>query len=357
MAYTTIDNPTDYFNTVLYTGDMVDGDGTGHTQAITGVGFQPDWIWHKCRSHAQQHIIVDSVRGVSSYNFLNSSGDGAEATTNTNGTISSIDSDGITLENGSDSSAKANNAGASGRTYVFWNWLGGGSASSNTDGDITSSVSVNTTAGFSVGTFTGTGSIATVGTGLTGTQMVILKNRDTTSTNWVVYHDIVDGSYDFMYLNNTNDNSNSSLSHTLGDTFKVGTNNDTNATGDKYVFYAFKSIKGYSKLSTYTGNGNADGAFVYTGFKPAYILIKGTSTTRNWNLVDNKRLGYNVDNDRQYPNLSIADNTADPVDILSNGFKCRGTQTDTNSSGVEYVYYAVAENPFVTSTGIPTTAR
>ena len=147
MAYTTIDKPSDYFNTVSYTGDMVDGDGTGHTQSITGVGFQPDWVWHKGRSNARTHILVDSVRGLTNYNWLVSSGTTAELTTNTNGAIKSIDSDGITLENGNDSSSKSNNAGANGETYVFWNWLAGGTASSNTDGSITSSVSANTTSG------------------------------------------------------------------------------------------------------------------------------------------------------------------------------------------------------------------
>ena len=343
MAYTTIDKPSENFSTILYTGNNT------YPRSLTGFGHQPDFVWFKHRTVGYWHQLYDSVRGTGTGGgVLYTNRQDAQDDTYK---VNSFDSDGVTIPS---ALGAINDSG----NVVGWSWKANGSStSSNTDGDITSSVSVNTTAGFSIGTFTGTGSIATVGTGLTGTQMVWLKNRDTASTNWVVYHDLVDGSYDYLYLNDTNDNANSSLSHTLGNTFKVGTNNDTNATGDDYVFYAFKSIKGYSKLSTYTGNGNADGAFIYTGFKPAFILIKGTSTTRNWNLIDHKRLGYNPDNDRQYPNLFIADNTADAINILSNGFKCIGTQTDTNSSGVEYIYYAIAENPFVSSGGVPATAR
>ena len=187
MAYTTIDNPALFFNTVLYTGDLQDSDGTGHTQSITGVGFQPDWVWHKGRSGARTHLLVDRVRGVSSYNWIASSGNGAELTTNTNGAISSIDSDGITVQNGNDSSSKSNNAGKNGETWVFWNWLAGGSASSNSDGSITSSVSANTTAGFSIVSYTGTGSAATVGHGLSSTPELIFTKRRNTSQQWFTY--------------------------------------------------------------------------------------------------------------------------------------------------------------------------
>ena len=206
--YTTIDNPTKFFNTVTYTGDLQDSDGTGHTQSITGVGFQPDWVWHKGRSGARTHMIVDRVRTVSSYNWLVSSGSGAELTTNTNGAISSIDSDGITVQNGNDSSSKSNNAGKNGETWVFWNWKAGGTASSNSDGSITSTVSANTTAGFSIVKYTGTGSNATIGHGLgVEPSMIIIKNL-TASRDWLVYHKQLGNTHGiYLDLNNASTSS------------------------------------------------------------------------------------------------------------------------------------------------------
>ena len=354
MAYTTIDNPALFFNTVLYTGDMVDSDGTGHTQSITGVGFQPDWVWHKDRSEAKTHIIVDRVRGVSSYNWMTSNNSGAELTTNTNGAISSIDSDGITVQNGNDSSAKSNNAGKNGNAYVVWNWLAGGSASSNSDGDITSSVSANTTAGFSIVSYTGTGSAATIGHGLgVAPSMLIFKNRDSTDS-WNVQHDGLT-SYDYyVRLNSTGaqnndiDVGNSAPTSTV---VSVGSHAQQNGNGNDMILYAFAEKKGYSKISSYTGNGNADGTFVYTGFKPAWIMTKRTdsSTGGSWQMYDNKRLGYNVDNNQMKADKTNSEDTSDGLDILSNGFKMRNSGNSYNASGATYIYMAFAEAPFVTA--------
>ena len=351
MAYTTIDNPALFFNTVLYTGDLQDSDGTGHTQSITGVGFQPDWVWHKGRSGARTHLLVDRVRGVSSYNWIASNGNGAELTTNTNGAISSIDSDGITVQNGNDSSSKSNNAGKNGETWVFWNWLAGGSTSSNGNGSITSTVSVNTTAGFSIVSYTGTGSAATIGHGLgVAPRLIIIKNRSSTES-WRIYHGDL-GATKEIYLDLTSaaGTSSSSFNDTepTSSVFSVGTGNGTNKSGDNLIAYCFAEKQGYSKFGSYTGNGNANGPFIYTGFRPAFLIIKPSSKVEEWTLLDNKRLGFNIDNNYVYPNQNYAEMTADRLDILSNGFKLRSATGELNTSSANMIYIAFAEHPFVT---------
>jgi hypothetical protein len=367
MAYTTIDDPTSFFNTVLYTGDLQDSDGTGHTQSITGVGFQPDWVWHKGRSGARTHMLVDRVRGVSSYNWLASSGSGAELTTNTNGAISSIDSDGITVQNGNDSSSKSNNAGKNGETWVFWNWLAGGSASSNTDGSITSSVSANTTAGFSIVGFTGnaqTGTTIAHGLGVKP-NVIILKNRGPDVANWQVYHSSLTATH-YIQLNSTGaaTDSNTRWNDTepTSTVFTTGSSGDVkgDSSGETFIAYCFTSKKGFSKFGSYTGNGNADGPFVYTGFRPAWVMIKKTSGTGNWMIMDNKRSasgGFNVLGERIKANTNEAGSTADYQDNISNGFKIRTTASSWNDSGGTYIYLAFAESPFVNSNGIPNNAR
>ena len=351
--YTTIDDPTKFFNTVTYTGDLQDSDGTGHTQSITGVGFQPDWVWHKGRSGARTHMIVDRVRTVSSYNWLVSSGSGAELTTNTNGAISSIDSDGITVQNGNDSSSKSNNAGKNGETWVFWNWKAGGSASSNSDGSITSTVSANTTAGFSIVKYTGTGSNATIGHGLgVEPSMIIIKNL-TASRDWLVYHKQL-GNTHGIYLDLTNASTSSSgfFNNTspTSSVFSVGTDTDANDSSDDTIAYCFAEKQGYSKFGSYTGNGNADGTFVYTGFLPAWVMIKNISTADPWLMLDNKRDTFNPMEKRLDANDNDAEATGtDYADFLSNGFKIIGNLGIHNNSNQNYIYMAFAEHPFVTS--------
>ena len=346
MAYTTIDKPTDYFNTVLYTGN-------GGSQNITGVGFSPNWVWLKGRNNANNNNLNDTVRGVNKQIYSDLTNAETTATTH----LTSFDSDGFTL--GNDGAVNG-----SSDTYVSWNWLAGGTASSNTDGSITSSVSANTTAGFSIGTYTGNGSAgATIGHGLgVAPKMIIAKNRGDVE-NWAVYHAGMGSPSKYLKLDSTDasvtDNAIWDGAYPTASVIYLGSGNKVNSSGDTYVFYSFAEKKGYSKFGSYTGNGNADGTFVYTGFKPAWVILKRTDSADSWVMIDNKRVGYNNGNNVLEANDSVAEDSgvADRQDILSNGFKLRSTWTKINASGGSYIYMAFAENPFVTSTGIPTCAR
>ena len=355
MAYSTITKPADYFNTVLYAGD------NSTSNAITGVGFQPDWIWIKNRSAISSQLFQDSVRGKSgsNYLYLQANDTAAEAAQGDNDGLNTIGSDGFTV-------GYTNSVGwnASGNNYVSWNWLAGGTASSNTDGSSTSSVSANTTSGFSIVSFTGTGANATVGHGLSSApKMVIFKNRDNGTQEWDTYHaGLTDATY-FIQLNSNNAQSNTNGALRFNSTaptssvFSVGSATTTNESGNAMIAYCFAEKKGYSKFGSFNGNGSADGTFVYTGFKPAFIITKRSSGTGNWLLHDNKRNGYNGGNNYLYPDASDAELTTQLLDITSNGFKMRFAG-GTNSSGTS-IYMAFAENPLVANTGggIPATAR
>ncbi len=348
MAYTTIDKPTDYFNTVLYTGN-------GSTQSITGVGFQPDWVWLKSRSNTSFHRLQDSVRGATKEIYTNA--------TNSEGTdpntITSFDSDGFSLGTAADYNGSS-------RTFVAWNWLAGGSASSNSDGSITSSVSANTTAGFSIVSYTGNGTAgATVGHGLGAVpQVLILKGRDQVE-NWTVYHErltsnnyalrLNDSAAEFSQTLSWNDTTPTSSVFTLGG--GAGTSDYTNRSGINMIAYCFAEKKGYSSFGSYTGNGNADGPFVYTGFRPAFLLFKKTSGTSHWYTYDSKRLGYNGGNVVVAADLTNSEITGKDIDLLSNGFKWKSTTNNGNASGATYIYMAFAESPFVNSNGVPNNAR
>jgi hypothetical protein len=343
MAYTPIDKSNDYFNPVIYTG-------TGATQSITSLDFQPDLVWIKPRSVAYNHRLFDSIRGAGTKLYSDTT---SAESTDTN-EMSAFLSNGFTL--GSDAGTNG-----SGDTYVSWNWLGGGTAVSNTAGDITSSVSANTTAGFSVVTYTGTGLNATVGHGLGAVpKMVIIKSRSNV-TDWIVGNTNI-GWTKLLRLNTTDaEDTNNYFNDTAPttDVFSLGTTVNVNGNGYTYVAYCFAEVKGFSKFGSYTGNGSADGTFVYTGFKPAYFVIKRTDTTENWYCTDIKRNPINpVTGNLLLLNKNDAEiSTSYPVDFLSNGFKIRGNNNITNASGGSYIYMAFAENPFVTSTGIPTPAR
>jgi len=347
MAYTDIDKPTDYFNTVLYTGN-------GGTQSITGVGFQPDLVWMKSRSVAgAHHLVNDVVRGADKGIFTNLTT--AEITRG----VSSFDSDGFSFDDNA-----GGDGNASGSSQVAWNWKAGGTASSNTNGSITSSVSANQDAGFSIVSYTGDGTDgATVGHGLgVKPNMIILKPRNATNS-WVVYHSTL-GATKYLLLNTT------AAAGTTADAwnnteptssvFSIATEAGgwNNHNGNNYIAYCFSEKKGYSKFGSYTGNGSTDGTFVYTGFKPAWLMVKKT-TTENWQMYDNKRSAFNLVDDTIAPNQNYAESvfTNGSYDFLSNGFKLRGTDGAVNASGSSYIYMCFAENPFVTSTGIPTTAR
>jgi hypothetical protein len=335
MAYTTIDNPFKYFNTITWTGDGAS------TRSITGVGFQPDWIWLKCRSTGHDHYSWDSVR--TNKKGLEPSDTSAERTP----TLGSIDSDGFSFAS-LDSFYNANSD-----TYVGWNWRAGNSSgSSNSDGSITSTVSVNQTAGFSVVSYTGTGSNATVGHGLGATMDFAILRRYTQTSSWLVYHKSL-GATKAIYLNETGAvGTNSSGFNDTAPTssvFTIGNGATGNTSSADHIAYCFAEKKGYSKFGSYTGNGNADGTFVYTGFRPAWIMRKSTSRTNEWTLIDSTRSSFNQTNETLVPNAADVEDGDFDIDILSNGFKCRTSESAHNQSGDNFIYMAFAEAPFVTA--------
>ena len=325
---TVVLRPQRFFDSVLWTGNG------GTSQTVTGLEFAPDFVWIKGRNSAW-HRLQNSIVGANKLMYTNSGN--AEATDEANGYVSEFTSGGFVL---ADPGGNGGGVNANGDGYVAWCWKANGAPVTNTDGGITSSVSANQESGFSVGTFSGTGSTNTVGTGLSNTQVVILKNRSTGSTNWVFYHNIVDGSYDFMYLNNTNANSNSSLTHTMDNTFKVGSNNDTNQNAANYVFYAWTSIPGYSKMGVYRTNGNANGPYEHLGFKPAWIMIKNASGSKPWYIIDNKRSPHNERLKSLKTNTNAAEQTdSNFIDFYSMGFKLRTTGGDVNGNNTDRVIY------------------
>jgi len=349
MAYTEIDDPSAYFQTALYTGN-------GGTQSIVHNGnsdLQPDWVWCKVKS-GDNHAIFDSVRG--GQKQLRSNTNGAELSRSN--AISSFNSDGFTM--GGQPEMNTNNA-----TYVTWNWKAGTSFSNSAGANgasIASTGSVSTTAGFSIGTYTGNATNnATVAHGLSSApQMIIVKQRGSDGDNWQVYWN--DGTERNGFLNLTNGFNTPAATQQWGDNvptssvFTLGSDTATNVAGN-LVFYAFHSVQGYSKFGSYIGNGNADGTFVYTGFKPAFVMIKITDDTDNWVIYDNKRDGFNGDTHALFPNITDAQTTDVDIDLLSNGFKIVRASGRVNASGNLFIYMAFAEQPFVTSTGVPATAR
>ena len=354
MAYTTIDDPTAYFQTKIYSG-------TGSDLSLTFDGssdMQPDWMWIKRRSDSGNHFAWDSVRGVNGALVPNDT-DAEDTSGESTNYFDSFDSDGFTVGGGGYA-----NTNASGSTYVGWGWKAGGSASSNSSGDITSSVSANTTAGFSIVTYTGTGNVgATVGHGVgSALDMIIVKKRSA-SAQWVVGHKAMDSSFDnFLFLDN--DGAKGNADNVFNDTaptsslFSIGNAGDTNASSQTYVAYCFAEKKGYSKFGSYTGNGNADGPFIYLGFRPAFCMFRNT-TGDKWSIFDAKRSTFNVVDDNIRANLADAevDQANKEVDFLSNGIKIRTSSGEWNGSGHQLIFMAFAENPLVTSTGIPGTAR
>jgi hypothetical protein len=331
----TIADPSAYFNTVLYTG-------TGATQAITGVGFQPDFVWIKSRTSAYFHRLQDSVRGATKEIYSNATS--AEVTDAT--TLSSFDSNGFTVETQAGYNASL-------EPYVAWCWKANGAASSNTDGSITSSVSANTTSGFSIATYAGNSTAgATIGHGLASVpKFAIFKRRDTTG-NWLTYHHSI-GNTDALFLNLTNAKAasvqyfnNTSPTSSL---MTFGINGDVNQTGFNYVGYLWAEVEGFSKFGSYTGNGSAAGPFVYTGFRPAFVIIKRTDgASDNWIISDSVRNPFNPTSAWLFGNLSDAESNpvGTPVNFFSNGFSPSGTATSVNASGGTYIYAAFAEHPF-----------
>ena len=341
-----------YFNTVLYTGNAT-------VRSITGVGFQPDLVWIKDRSGAYNHGLFDAVRGANLR--LSSSTSGAEITYTQS--LTAFDSDGFSLGDNSDSN---NTVNINNNTYVAWNWDAGGSGSSNTAGSITSTVSANPSAGFSIVTYTGTGSNATVGHGLgVAPKMIMVKNRDA-AAYWNVYHAGVDASSPedyFLRLDTTDARIDSSLKWNdtapTSSVFSVGTSGNVNSNTNDIIAYCFAEVEGYSKFGSYTGNGSTDGPFLSLGFKPAWLMYKITNTTGNWIIHDTTRSEYNVTTNRLFANLANTENTSTTVswDLLSNGAKIRTSDAGVNGSGNTFIFAAFAENPFGGSGISPATAR
>lgn len=339
LPTSTIVQGNKYMDATLYTG-------TGSNLTVTNAApFQPDFIWIKQRSGAQSHCLYDSVRGVTKQ--LNSNNTGSEGTY---AGVSAFNSNGFSI-----GTADNNTNGA---TYVGWQWQAGqGTTSSNTNGSITSTVSVNTTSGFSVVSYTGTGVAATVGHGLgVAPSMVIVKLRSVAGEDWRVYHSSV-GSGSSLALNLTSAASAGTVWNNTSPTssvFSIGTNSPVNTSGATIIAYCWAEIAGFSKFGSYTGNGSADGPFIYTGFRPKFVMVKGTDTVSNWNILDTSRDPYNLESNRLRPNLSnVEESTPSGTyaicwDGLSNGFKLRGGSgtNDVNQTSATYIYMAFAENPF-----------
>ena len=359
MAYTTIDNPELYFQTKIFTGNQ-------STLVVTFDGsenLQPDLVWIKNRDDNYNHSLFDSVRGATKR--LASNAAIAEATVAA--TLTAFNSNGFALGNDTTSNAPSN-------SHASWNWKTGtafsNDASSTSVGSIDSVGSVNTDAGFSIMSYTGTGSAGTVAHGLGAIpKFIIIKGiTNTSAENWRVFHqDVSNGR---LILNDVKPAANSTDfgANGSGGTitqnqhyFSIGTDARVNADGASYIAYVFAEKQGYSKFASYTGNGDVNGTFVYTGFKPAFVIVKNTSINENWSMHDQKRNKIVAPNfARLAPDdnqVEAANTTFAKVELLSNGFKLGGTADVINDASVKFIFMAFAENPFVTSGGVPATAR
>ena len=349
-VYTTIDDAGSFFNPILYSAGSA-------PLAITGVGFSADFTWIKSRSYADNHNLFDTVRGATEIIYTN-----MNAVQDTQAqSLQSWQSDGFTL-------GTRNDTNRSGQTFVSWSWKAGTTTGIAGSPTITpTSYSFNATPGFSVIAYTGTGVAATLPHGLgVAPKMIIQKNLDD-AENWQVYHASM-GATKYILLNDVGaEQINSTRWNDTEPTstlFSIGTDSSVNYSGEDMIAYVFADVQGYSKFGSYAGNGNADGPFVYTGFRPAFIVIKNADGVETWNMWDNKRStsGTNLTNMNLAPSAVAAENTASApggqvLDLLSNGFKIRGTTTECNQSGYDMIYMAFAEAPLVNSEGVPVNAR
>ena len=328
-AYTAIDDPEAYFQVKLYSG-------TGSSLAVTLDGdtdMSPNLVWIKSRSHTNYHVATDTVRGVTEQIYPNDAG--AEETTA--GSLTVFGSDGFTV------AGSSTDTNGSGRTYTAWCW------------------NESATSGFDIVAYSGTGSARTVSHSLSATpHMIIIKRRDASGT-WHVYHNALGADFVAAELDtNVDKKDNANFMNDTEPTssvFTVNTYDEVNASSGTHVAYCFAPKQGFSKFGYYVGNGNANGPFVYTGFRPAFILYKNTDRDISWLIHDHKRLGYNINNDEQHSDTNAVDGTDDRVDILSNGFKIRADDSYYNGNGKVMVYAAFAEAPFVNSNGVPCNAR
>ena len=356
MAYTTIDDPSAHFQVATWTGNAT-------ARNITNDGnsdLQPDFIWMKCMDANNAHFWQLSNLGVTKYFRCNVTSAIATASS----LISSFNSDGFGITNNS-----ANNVDS--EKNVAWQWkANGNSTSSNSDGDITSTIQTNSTAGFTMGTYTGNGSDnQTIGHGLGAKPNWIIVKRKDTAAAWLVWHEKNSANHVMRFYDNGETDSasgrvsarasNSRGTSSIFTVFQGSSAYDNcNINGDEYIFWAWKEVQGYSKFGSYKGNSADDGTFVYLGFKPKWIMFKSTQANMAWDIMDTARSTSNVMDDYLVANGSDPQGTSSTknIDFLSNGFKCRD-DNNLNFSDHEYLYMAFAENPFVTSTGIPTTAR
>jgi|TARA_R110002050_G_scaffold88507_1_gene186857 hypothetical protein len=348
MAYTTINKSSDYFNTKLYTGNSTDN----HT--ISGVGFQPDFTWIKDRGRSGfNHRLQDSVRGATKSlfsNLTNAEQTNADA-------VKSFNSDGFVLGN------DAGNGSFNGNSpFVSWNWKAGGSASSNSNGSITSSVSASTDAGFSIVSYTGNStSGATVGHGLGVAPRVVLIKKTSGADAWTMLHvDSSGGLNTYLALNSSSGAISDPVFNNTAPTstvFTLDSDGQVNDNGSSLIAYCFADVTGFSKHGSYVGNGSSNGPFIYTGFKPAFVMTKKTSGTSSWDMHDTKRDTFNVATKHLLAEDGGAEGSTVVLDILSNGFKFRTSNGDRNAPGETYIYMAFAEAPLVGSNNVPTTAR
>ena len=347
MAYAAITKPSLHFNTKLYTGN-------GSTQSITGVGFQPDWVWIKALNNSRNHRLTDVINGVGKNLFSDAN---SVLTTNADG-VTAFGADGFSVGSG-------NGFNANSETHAAWNWKAQNSqGSSNTDGSTnTTYTSVNTTAGFSISQYEGTGSNATFGHGLGVTPaMVLVKNIDA-SQNWFMYHQGI-GATQLIRLNSTAAKLSSSTSWNntapTSSVVHLGTESGTNQNGSTHMAWCFAEKRGYSKFGVYKGNGNANGSFIFLGFRPAFVMVKSTNSTTEWHMSDIARRPNNPNNSYVSASSNAVENTSNPTDFLSNGFKIRTSNNGWNKSGDTFIYWAFAENPLVANVGangVPATAR
>ena len=349
MAYTTIDDPSAHFHTLTYSGDS--NDDRNITNSANAGDFKPDWLWIKERTSTSSNQLIDSTRGAR-YSVLSDSANAEDDDTNR---IQSFNTNGFQV--GTASTVNENS-----QTYVAWQWkANGGTTSSNGNGSITSTVQANTTAGFSIVTYAGSNSASTVGHGLGAVpEVIFVKNRDA-SANWKSYHKPILETHTLSLNGNGakadqesfNDTAPTSTVFSL-----LGNTDNVNRSGEDFVAYCFTPIKGYSKFGSYKGTGDANGTFVYTGFKPAWLLFKLASASgEHWRIFDNKRSTFNVTNKHLFASVTSAESAETGCDFLSNGFKWRNSDDHQNGSGKTYIYLAFAEHPFVSSKGAPVTAR
>ena len=349
MAYTNIDDPSAHFQTALYTG-------AGAGQTVTNDGnsnLQPDWLWIKRRNAGYAHALFDSNRGLGSSNPPMLESDSTAVENSNQNWISGVSTDSFTI--GINEQNLSNTSG----TYVAWQWkANGGTTSTNTDGDINSTVQVNSDAGFSIVTDSPTNNTArSIGHGLGVAPQVVIRRARTRVESWRVFHSSA-GSTGGLTLNNETvyNSSTTTFTGVTSTTFGVGTDFSVNGNYS-YVSYCFAEKQGYSKFGSYKGNSNVNGPFIWTGFRPAWVMIKKSSGTGGWVILDNKRNTSNVVDKKIAADKTDAESTVSILDFLSNGFKLRVQNSPQNQTGGTYIYMAFAENPFTTSTGIPTTAR